>query len=88
MNEKSKRMEPVKMVAQFKEQKSAQEFGLEQRMNQQALEKLKELIQYRVDYLDDFQRRAEKGISGAVSFPGAVLYDESTRTLKPDSLGS
>lgn len=32
--------------------------------------------------------RKELGISGAVSFPGGVLYDESSRMLRPDNLGS
>lgn len=32
--------------------------------------------------------RKELGISGAVSFPGGVLYDEASRMLRPDNLNS
>ncbi|WMS87666.1 flagellar export protein FliJ [Pleionea litopenaei] len=60
----SQRIEPVKKVAQQREQRAADQLNKTQTDYQSAQHKLHELVQYRTDYLAEFQYRAAKGMSG------------------------
>ncbi|WP_144395175.1 flagellar export protein FliJ [Pleionea sediminis] len=64
MKSTSKRIEPVKRVAEQKEQQAAQSLGQAQSNFSNAQAKLDELIQYRVDYLSEFQYLAQRGMTG------------------------
>jgi flagellar FliJ protein len=61
----SKRIEPVKKVVQQRERKAADALNKAQQSFGQAQQKLNELVQYRIDYIAEFQYRAQKGISGS-----------------------
>ncbi|NVJ49498.1 MAG: flagellar export protein FliJ [Gammaproteobacteria bacterium] len=65
MKSVSKRIEPVKKVALQQEQKAADRLHQSQADFQSAQAKLHELVQYRSDYLAEFQFRAQKGMSGS-----------------------
>jgi flagellar FliJ protein len=61
----SKRIEPVKKVVQQREKKAADALTQAQQSFGQAQQKLSELVQYRIDYIAEFQYRAQKGMSGS-----------------------
>ncbi len=64
MKSTSQRIEPVKRVAEQKEKQAAQTLNQAQANYNHAQSKLDELVQYRVDYLAEFQARAQRGMSG------------------------
>lgn len=61
----SQRIEPVKKVAEQREKKAADALSQAQQSFGQAQQKLTELVQYRTDYIAEFQYRAKKGMSGS-----------------------
>ncbi len=61
----SQRIEPVKKVAEQREKKAADALNQAQQTFGQAQQKLTELVQYRTDYIAEFQYRAKKGMSGS-----------------------
>ncbi|NVJ60342.1 MAG: flagellar export protein FliJ [Gammaproteobacteria bacterium] len=65
MKSNSQRIDPVKRVAQQREQNAAETLSKVQASYGQAQAKLHELVQYRTDYLAEFQYRAKKGMSGS-----------------------
>ncbi|MES9843299.1 MAG: flagellar export protein FliJ [Candidatus Sedimenticola sp. PURPLELP] len=61
----SKRLQPVKRIAESREQKAARKLGDSTRRMHEQEAKLEELKRYHQEYLDRFQTTAESGISAA-----------------------
>ncbi|PWK49156.1 flagellar export protein FliJ [Pleionea mediterranea] len=65
MKSSSQRIEPVKKVAEQREKKAADTLSRAQNVYGEAQSKLHELVQYRSDYMSEFQFRAQRGMSGS-----------------------
>lgn len=61
---RSERMQPVAQVVQTRERDAARAVGLSQRLLDEQRERLRQLEQYRGEYLQNFQRQGSSGISG------------------------
>ncbi len=61
----SKRLEPVRRVAQSREDSAARDLGASQRRMQEQETKLAELRKYHHEYLDRFSETAKNGISAS-----------------------
>lgn len=60
---KSRRMEPLRRVAESKEQQAATELGRAQQQLQSQINRLNELLNYKNEYLTNFQQIGQNGIS-------------------------
>ncbi|MEE4246632.1 MAG: flagellar export protein FliJ [Kangiellaceae bacterium] len=65
MKSTAQRIDPVKQVAQQKEKSAANTLTQSQQKFGSAQTKLHELIQYRADYVSEFQHKAKKGMQGS-----------------------
>lgn len=62
---RSDRLQPVVKFAHRKEQDAAQAFGDAQQTASNEQKKLNELMQYRAEYIADFQRKGRAGVTGS-----------------------
>lgn len=62
---KSKRLTPIKQLAQDKEKDAARAFGQSLEQNKLEASKLQQLMQYRSEYLTQMEEKIKQGISGA-----------------------
>ncbi len=60
---KSRRMQPLRRVAESKEQQAATELGQAQQQLQSQINRLNELLTYKDEYLGRFQQTGQNGIS-------------------------
>ncbi|KPJ96325.1 MAG: hypothetical protein AMJ53_01015 [Gammaproteobacteria bacterium SG8_11] len=60
---KSRRMQPLKRVAESKEQRAATELGHAQQHLKNQIDRLNELLNYKSEYLSRFQQSGQNGIS-------------------------
>ncbi len=64
-NSRSKRLQPVSRLAKDKEKKDSQSLAAARGELESQQKKLDELLSYKEEYLIDFNRRAQRGVSGA-----------------------
>ena len=62
---RSKRLKPIKKLAQNKEKTAAQELGHALDVHKHELNKLQQLKQYRIEYLEQMQVKISQGVSGS-----------------------
>lgn len=62
---RSKRLQPVSRLAKDKEKKDSQSLAAARGELESQQKKLDELLSYKEEYLIDFNRRAQRGVSGA-----------------------
>lgn len=62
---RSTRLQPIVKLAHRSEKDAAQAAGDAQQKSQLEQKKLNDLIQYREEYIGDFQRKGRAGVSGA-----------------------
>ncbi|OOZ42128.1 flagellar export protein FliJ [Solemya pervernicosa gill symbiont] len=63
---RSKRMRPVADIAENREREAAKRFGQSQNAVNEQKQRLEELLQYRLDYQQQFDQRAGSGMSVAM----------------------
>jgi flagellar protein FliJ len=63
---RSKRLKPIKKLAQNKEKTAAKELGHALDLLKHELTKLEQLKQYRIEYLEQMQIKVKLGVTGAV----------------------
>jgi flagellar FliJ protein len=63
--DRSKRLKPIRKLAQNKEKNAAQELGHALEIQKHELNKLEQLKQYRIEYLDQMQVKVNQGVTGA-----------------------
>ncbi|WP_455209592.1 flagellar export protein FliJ [Kaarinaea lacus] len=59
---KSRRMQPLRRVAESKEQQAATELGRAQQQLQNQIDRLNELLNYKTEYLTQFQQTGQNGM--------------------------